>query len=153
MKIDRIDEAIETCHEHLQKSGAAGTEIEAYLTRYLLILMHAAFEEHLKQVLVARCARTQDSHLEAFARSCTDTLMRSIKTSELAGLLGRFGDDYKQRFKNKVTNTKAETFFNNIVTNRHLTAHQGGANVTFKELVDFYEEGHTVLDALAEAVR
>jgi hypothetical protein len=80
-------------------------------------------------------------------------VFRSLKTSEIAGLLKRFSPEFKERFNDKVNGTKAETFFNNIVADRHYTAHSLGANVTFRELVSFYEEGHTVIDVVQEICR
>ena len=85
--------------------------------------------------------------------SAAAQVFRSVKTSEIAGLLGRFGPDYKQRFQDEMKNNeRAETFYNNIVMNRHGTAHTAGANLTFSELVSFYSEGHVVLDAVKTAL-
>lgn len=149
MRLVRIDQAIEACQAHLESSGATGTEIEAYLTRYLLILICATFEEEIESLIIERAAKSGDPGLESFVRSAVGQVFRSLKTSEIAGLLGRFGVDYKERFRQELTNTeRAETFFNNIVTNRHDTAHSVGSNVSFAELVRFYSEGHVVLDAI-----
>ncbi|MBI3797122.1 MAG: hypothetical protein HY268_09175 [Deltaproteobacteria bacterium] len=153
MRLVRIDQAIEACQAHLESSGATGTEIEAYLTRYLLILICATFEEEIESLIIERAAKSGDPGLESFVRSAVGQVFRSLKTSEIAGLLGRFGVDYKERFRQELTNTeRAETFFNNIVTNRHDTAHSVGSNVSFAELVRFYSEGHVVLDAVKTAL-
>lgn len=85
--------------------------------------------------------------------SCVSAVFRSVKSSEIAGLLNRFGGNYKESF-NALTkeNQRAVTFYNNIVTNRHGVAHAEGSNVTFREVKEFYEEGHVVLDFLQEAL-
>ena len=153
MRLVRIDQAIEACQTHLENSGAAGTEIEAYLTRYLLVLICATFEEEIESLIIERAARSGDPGLESFVRSAVGQIFRSLKTSEITGLLGRFGVDCKDRFRQELsTNERAETFFNNIVTNRHDTAHSAGSNVSFSELVRFYSEGHVVLDAVKAAL-
>jgi hypothetical protein len=78
----------------------------------------------------------------------------STQPSEIAGLLRRFGTDCREHFRQELSNNeRAETFFNNIVTNRHDTAHSTGSNVSFSELVRFYTEGHIVLDAIKAALR
>jgi hypothetical protein len=153
MRLIRIDQAIEACQAHLENSGATGTEIEAYLTRYLLVLICATFEEEIESLIIERAARSGDPGLESFVRSAVGLIFRSLKTSEIVGFLGRFGIDCKDRFRQELsTNERAETFFNNIVTNRHDTAHSAGSNVSFSELVRFYSEGHVVLDAVKAAL-
>jgi hypothetical protein len=149
MKLAKIDHAIEICEEHLDRTNSRGTEIEAFLTQYLLVLICAAFEEEIEQIVIHRLSGSGDAHVEAFAKSALDAVFRSIKTSEIAGLLNRFGPDYKAEFSSRVSNTRAETYFNNIVVGRHATAHSIGSSVTLRELIEFYTEAHTVLDAIA----
>lgn len=153
MRLARIDQAIEACQDHLESRGAMGTEIEAYLTRYLLILICASFEEEIESLISERAARSNDPGLESFVRSAVGQVFRSLKTSEITGLLKRFGRDYKERFRQELSNNeRAATFFNNIVANRHDTAHSAGSNVSVAELVRFYDEGHLVLDAVKAAL-
>lgn len=152
MKLNRIDHAIQTCKEYLDATASMGTEIEAYLTRYLLILISAVFEEEIKNIVAKRAALVKDTAVTAFVNSASRNLLRSIKTSEISGFLKKFGPDYKSDFSNKITNTRAEECFNTIISNRHITAHTSGSNMTFNELVQFYEEGHKVLDELVEVL-
>lgn len=153
MRLASIDHAIKTCEEHLDRTNARGTEIEAYLTRYLLTFICATFEEEIEKIVLQRIAGSSDPYIEAFAKSALDAVFRSIKTGEIAGLLNRFSPKHKEKFQTAVNGTRAETYFNNIVLGRHSTAHSLGANVTLRELVEFYEEGHTILDAIQEACR
>ena len=150
MKLAQVDRAIEICEEHLDATGSRGTEVEAFLTRYLLILICASFEEEIERIVIKRLSESKDPHIESFAKSALNAVFRSLKTSEIAGLLNRFSPDYKEEFHGRVAGTRAETFFNNIVLGRHFTAHSLGSNVTLGELVSFYEEGHTILDVVKE---
>jgi hypothetical protein len=152
MKLARIDQAIEKCKELLAQPGATGTEVEAFLTNYLLILTYATFEEEVKKIIVRRAAKVNDRPLESFVNSSLKFVFRSMLTSELAKLLACFGSSYREKFRSRVNGTKAETFFNNIITNRNRVAHEGYSNVTFREMLEFYQEGHIVLDALSEVV-
>ncbi len=155
MRLVRIDQAIAACQAHLQKSGAMGTEIEAYLTRYLLVMICSTFEEEIKALIMKRAAGSQDPGMEPFVQRALDrTSFRSLMTSEIADFLRRFGLDYKNRFRQQLDNNpRAETFFNNIVANRHDTAHSTGSNISFSDLVSFYSEGHIVLDAIIVALQ
>jgi hypothetical protein len=153
MLLARIDGAIEICKNHLKASGAMGTEIEAYLTRYLLVLICACFEEKIEELVTSRAEQTKDPAIASFIQSTVNQIFRSILTSEIAGLLGRFGNEHKLCFQSEMKkNPQAETCFNSIVSNRHDTAHKYGANISLFDLERFYVDGHIVLDAVKKAL-
>lgn len=152
MRINRIDNAISACEQHLNQTNSHQTEIESYLTRYLLILICASFEEEIERILLNRSDRINDNHIKSFFQHCIDKTFRSIKSSEIAGILSKFGNDYKEAFQSKANGTIEETFYNNIVINRHSTAHSTGTSITFNDLVAYYEKGHLILDYLNEAL-
>lgn len=152
MKIPSIDNAILVCENHLKDTGTAQTEIESYLTRYLLIFICATFEEEIEKLLLKRSEKINDDHIKSFFQHCIDKTFRSIKSNEIAGILGKFGNDYKESFQKKSNGTIEETFFNNIVINRHYTAHTSGTTITFNDLKNYYEKGHIILDYLNEAL-
>lgn len=153
MKLARVDRAIKICSEHLNSSGAAGTEIEAYLTRYLLILICASFEEKIKSLVNERASRSTDPGLKSYVQSTVGRVFRSLRTGEIAGLLNCFGTGYKERFRQEINDKgQAVAFFDNIVNNRNDTAYSNGSSVTFADLVSFYDEGHLVLDAVESAL-
>lgn len=154
MKIAKIDQALEACEEHIARTSTAGTEIEALLTRAVLVLACSAFEEEIERMIENRADNLHDPAMAAFFKSCVSAVFRSTKSSELAGLLNRFGADFKTRFQDRSReNEKAVTFYNNIVVNRHGVAHTQSINVTLAELRQFYEEGHVVLDFLKETLK
>lgn len=152
MKLIKIDNAITICDNHLKSTNSQQTEVESFLTRYLLVLICATFEEEIENILLKRSDSLSDIHVKSFFKHCIDKTFRSIKSSEIAGILGKFGDDYKEAFNNKANGTIEETFYNNIVVNRHSTAHSTGATITFSDLVQYYEKGHIILDYLDEAL-
>ena len=147
MRLLRVDQTLELCESHLSSTSAQGTEIEILLTRSLLVLICSEFEQAIESIIQERCSSINDIYLREFIGSCVDAVFRSVKSNEIAGLLNRFGKNYKETFKKKTDeNPTAVTFYNNIVINRHSFAHAEGGNVTFMEVKKFYEEGHVVLD-------
>jgi len=48
--------------------------------------------------------------------------------------------------------TKMQTDYNSIVNDRHNTAHGDGSNITFNDLIGYYEEGHKILDILYDVI-
>ena len=153
MRLLRIDQEITLCSDHLDKSKARGTEIEAILARYLCVLMCSAFEEEIEAMVAARAAQSGDPELKAFVVSVVGTLFRNPKTSVITGLLRKFSNECEGRFRRELNNNlRAETFFNNIIVNRHETVHSSGSNLSLADLIDFYSEGHVVLDAVKIAL-
>lgn len=153
MRLPAVESAIETCELHLGSTNTFGSQIESFLTRYLTIIVCSNFEQEIERLLERRAARSADPALKEFCRSCCGVVFRSVMTSDMAGLLGRFGVSYKELFQQRMlANQRAETFFNNIVSNRHDTAHEAGGTLAFVDLKRFYEEGHVVLDAFRDVL-
>lgn len=152
MDFPRIDNAMDVCAKHLAATASRGTEIESYLARYLLTLIYASYEERIKAMVAERGSRSADKHVGAFVKSAVHQLCRSIKVSEIAGILGRFGDDYKNAFTQEIENTKAHNAYDDIISNRHDTAHSEGANVTFGDIERFYADSKLVLEAIEKVL-
>nr|VFJ47766.1 MAG: hypothetical protein BECKFW1821A_GA0114235_101731 [Candidatus Kentron sp. FW]VFJ62298.1 MAG: hypothetical protein BECKFW1821B_GA0114236_107212 [Candidatus Kentron sp. FW] len=145
MRIERIDRALEQCETHLSSTSTYGTEIENLLTQSLLVLMYAEFERKIKTLVWERLSSITDGSIRKFVKSCD--AIRGLKTSDIAGLLGRFEPACKTAFTQKKNdNEYAENLYNSIVINRHDVAHAQGSHVTFREVKRFYEEGHVILD-------
>lgn len=154
MKIPRVEQALDACERHLIATQASGTEIESLLTRAVLVLTCSAFEEEIKRMIEARANNLNDAAMTAFFKSCVSTVFRSTKSSELAGLVNRFGSDFKESFQKRAKGHEREvTFYNNIVTNRNTAAHTQNINMTFPELRHSYDEGHIVLDFLQATIK
>lgn len=153
MRLTRIDQTLESCEEHLTRTGAYGTAIENLLTQSVLVIMCAEFELTIEKLIGEKCSCVADPAIRNFIGSCVGAVFRSVKSNEMAGLLKRFGPHFRDAFKEKTDNSpKAVTYYNNIVENRHGVAHSSGSNVTFIELKQFYEEGHIVLDFFRDAL-
>jgi hypothetical protein len=152
MKLTIIDHAFDLCDAHLSESNSRGTEVESYLTRYLLVLICAQFEEKIEQIVVERAKKSSDPELTSFVQAAADRIIRSINTSEISGLLNYFSSSCKEEFKKNISNSLVETNYNSIISNRHNTAHSSGANITFNDLKTYYESGHEVLDYLEQAL-
>jgi hypothetical protein len=153
MKILEIDEALNSCEQHLTSTNTAGTEIEALLTRAAVVLTCSAFEEQIEQIISRRAERLDDPAMVSFCKSCIKAVFRSTFKSDLAGLINRFGPKFKEHFNSLIQDhAKAVTFYDNIITNRQGVAHTKSLNITLKELREFYEEGHIILDFFNETI-
>ena len=155
MLIPRVDSALEVCENHLTASNSFGTQIETLLTYSLLVVIYAEFEQTAKSIVQERCDFIEDESLRELVKGCLGNVSR-IQSSHLGDLLERFGKDLKTAFNTRISatvaNQRAVTFYNNLITNRHDTAHSGGSNLAFQEVKRFYQEGHVILDFFRETL-
>ena len=155
MRVARIDRALEGCENHLTATKSFGTEIERLLTYSLLVVIYAEFEQTIKFIIQQRCDFIEDNSLRELVRACIGNVNR-IQSGQMGDLLERFGTELKATFRGKIEasqdNQRAETFYNNLITNRHDTAHSVGSNLTFEDVKRFYLEGHVVLDFFQHAL-
>jgi hypothetical protein len=157
MKIKEVDRAIAICQKHLKDSKSEGTIIESYLTRYLLILIIAQFENQIYQIIKTNVqCKTGGQKINNYFEGRMKRDYKGVKASDLAKYLASYGTQCQDSFKKKINQDKhqrAVTFYNNLITNRHDTAHKEGSQISFRDLVNFYNEGHIVLDLLESSIK
>src|SRR5216684_8329678 len=98
MRMGQIGYEIEKCERHLDSTGTSNTEVESYFVGYLLIRICSEFESKIGSLIRKRCARIKDKHVVRYSHSTIQLHLRSYKISDLTGLCGRFGEDYKKSF-------------------------------------------------------
>jgi hypothetical protein len=77
----------------------------------------------------------------------------TIKVGEIADLLRHCELDYKDAFNKAMTEVpQAASYYDNVMQNRHLVAHQTGTNITFAELETAFKESRIVFQAIADAL-
>jgi hypothetical protein len=147
------DSALEVCERHLTDTNSFNTEVETYLVKYVLVLICSEFEELTRGVIHSRAASITDGEVVTFIRSATAQLLRSLRISDLQGLLARFAPTVKDSFAANVLNTPAHAAFDTIVNNRMQAAHTTGTvNLTLKELKQRYGESKNVIRHFAGAL-
>lgn len=148
-----IDNAIAQCESHLNETKSWGTDIESYLTKFLIIFTCGVFESEVKRIVNLRSQSTGDPQVAAFVTDIVED-RDWVKLGELRGeILGRFSDTYKAKFKAKTDGTIAAQYYENIVQNRMSSAHGGPINITFKELKTTYKKADTILTKLANTLQ
>ena len=153
MKLKLVDETIVLCESHLDSTKSRQSKIDLILASYLAVYIHSAFEQEIERLLKNRANHGGDQVLGEFMASCVGAVFRSTFTSEMAGVLGRFGDKFKAHFQSEMkSQPQASTAWDSIVTHRHGTAHESGGGKFVHEIVDFYNRGHVVLDAFKVAL-
>lgn len=153
MRFGQLDNEMQQCEQHLDATGMRNTAIENYLVRYMLIRICAEYETRIKTLVQRRCTRTNDQYLLNFAQWGAGQATRNFNVGDISGMLGHFGEVYKQTFSHTVLKTQAEVAWNNIYNNRNAVAH-GYATVmmTFGDLKIDYVDSQAVIDALVQAL-
>jgi hypothetical protein len=153
MGVIAVREATELCISFLDSASARGSEVESFLTQYLLMASYAAFEEEIESMIGSRSALVADLEAANYVRVTLDNVKRGLKIGELAGLIGRFSETAKEQFSLAVVNTEAHAAWDSLLNDRHASAHGEGAKLTIADFAQAFEEALTVLEVLAIALR
>lgn len=153
MRIDVIDVAIDKCAAHLSPGKDVDEILSGLLTNALLVLICAEFEKKFREMIKDRCSSVSDRSVKSYIDGYTETALRGLKTTDVSGLLGKFGDRHKREFRRRLDgNRKSENMYNSLINNRHRVAHEGVHAATFADIKEHYEEGLAVLDCFREAL-
>jgi hypothetical protein len=129
----RTKAGIEDCARHLESSDAFGTEIESYLTQYLLVVLCADIQQEIYRLSEERASVAEDTALSSYVSSTARKVLRSVRKDEIATFVGMFGVESKKKLNSLIDDAEV-TIFNNAVSNRHDVAHKHGSQITFQEL-------------------
>lgn len=152
MKIRVIEDAIEVCKKHLDATHSKDTQVGSFLAQYLLVLIYSKYEDAILDLIRRRASKAGDGHVTQFVDASSRRVFRSLKITELSGLLGKFGEDYKALFTKKTKNSRAKAAYDAILSSRQETAHGTGGQMTFEEVCNKYKQSTRVLDAFAHAL-
>jgi hypothetical protein len=144
----RTHAAIADCNAHLQASSAFGTEIESYLTQYLVVILCADVQQEIYRLSEERAALAADGGLSSFVASSARKVLRSVGKSEIAKYVGMFGADCKERLNGQLEDHQV-TVYNNAVCDRHEVAHSQGTMISFAELVNAVRAAEKIIEAVA----
>lgn len=150
----RLDRLVTTCKQHLIDSNSQGTQIELILVGHILTVIYAEFETVIRSSIKERCVVGTDPQVSSFMQHAVDRIVRSIKVSELSGILGLFSLIYKQDFQRdmKHDNGIAEVYYHNLVSNRQAIAHNAFTNATMRDVEEWLPSGKAVIEAFRRAL-
>lgn len=152
MNVLAVREAHELCDSFLEACGARGSEIESFLTQYLLIAAYATFEGEINSIVRERSERVKDPEAANYLRVTVSNVIRGLKVGDLAGYVGRFSEQAKSDFSGAVTNTVAHAAWDSLLNDRHASAHGEGAKLSIGDFREAFESGLVVLVEFAAAL-
>ncbi|MEM9400679.1 MAG: hypothetical protein AAF984_10765 [Verrucomicrobiota bacterium] len=147
----RTQLAFDNCQEHLNTSGAWGTEIESYLTQHVLVILCADVQQEIYRTVEKRAETADDAALQNYAIATCKRVLRSIGKGEVSGFVGNFGPEAKEYLNSNMEDQEV-TIYNNAVSGRHDVAHSTGANVTFRELEEAIGVARKMICVVSDAI-
>jgi hypothetical protein len=147
----RTSALVEDCKNHLVESDASGTEIESYLTQFILIVLCADIQQTLYSIVETHATKSNDKKFANFANASKERLLRSVGKGDVAKFAGLFGAATESIF-NENLDEKEISAYGAAVNNRHDVAHKSGVNVTFKEVTNALKIAIKMLEAFDKAL-
>ena len=106
MRFGQLEDEIKKCEQHLDSTATRNTEAEIFLVRYLLVRICAEYEDRIKTLVQRRCSsRISDGPTKSFSSWAAEFATQRFEIGDIKGMLGRFGDEYKQTFHDSVNET------------------------------------------------
>lgn len=152
MQRSEIDHAIDACQKHLDQTSSRNTDVEDYLTKFLLVHIYRVYESEIKRLVTERAKRSEDQYLASYVASTLDRRLR-LRIGDLKDhILNKFGPKHAQVF-DEFLDPDDVTFYTNIVLNRHSAAHDSGpVTITFDDISRTASRSVRVLDAFETAL-
>jgi hypothetical protein len=147
----RTNAAVQDCERHLTDSGAFGTEIESYLTQYLLVILCADVQQEMYRLSEERALIANDAALSSFIAASSRKLLRSVRKSEIAGFIEMFGAGCKAKLDNQLDEAEI-SIYSNAVGLRHDVAHKFGSSISFLDLKKAVAIAEKLLTATANSL-
>ena len=147
-----IEQDLSACESHLMSTKSKGTNMESFLTQFLLIRICGQFEQEIDNIMTARACECNDPELISFIQSRFQSY-KHLKLDDLRGnVLKKFGEHIRDNFDQQIKDKDPEIRYSNIITNRDTAVHQGTLQITFDELKISYFEAKKVLLAFESAL-
>ncbi|HEX7048035.1 MAG TPA: HEPN domain-containing protein [Gammaproteobacteria bacterium] len=137
---------MEQCERHLDESGARDTEIEAFLTQYLLIVFCAEVEQIVHGLVREMADSSEDVKLASFTKGAMRNVLRGVKKEQLSGLLGLFREAGKTEWSEALTEQDVSRY-SSAIGARNDVAHAHGATMTFREIKEAVECTYRILES------
>jgi hypothetical protein len=154
MQLVRTLLIVETAERHvaaIEQTNLDRAAISIYLARVASITFFGEMEERIRTIVASRLGRGGDARLATFLAKTNEGVLKRMKRSDIADTVALFGDDCKEEFRSRLSEEDF-TKYQNVIRDRHETAHGAGGDVTLSEVRDAVEIAERLLVALRECI-
>ena len=148
----RTKAVFEDCMAHISEQKLQGAPIESYLVEHILIVFCAEVQHEIYKSIEQYTSTLGDLKLEYFVRAACRKLFRSPKKSEIAGLLGSFGEVTQNKFNSLIDESQV-TYYSLAVDARHDVAHSNGSKMTIGDFLKALKSAEEIIQAVDIALQ
>ena len=134
----RTEAALDECRSHVGGAALAGSPIEAYLARYLAVVLCAEIEEAIRDAIWERVDNgSTDAAVGTLIRNITRNFVKNATHAEVKSVVGRLGPEFGERYDLMVREFLDDDGFQSLATLvrvRDQVAHRTPPAVTLAEL-------------------
>lgn len=153
MKVSKIDVLFELCSLEIEAGTIEDERIIALLVQGLLISICAEFEIILKRLTNKRGKWLRNNDVCDYNTKYAEKAFRSASPGNIEKVVEEFGCLSKVEFNRlKAKDERAWAAYGSIISNRNDVAHGRQFQATLREVREFYERGHEVLDWFESAL-
>lgn len=128
------------------KKNFKGTEMEFFLTGFILICISSDYEKKIKDAVAKKFDMITDPELYTYMNNKNYSLRNNAAFDQLKEILGNFNKKKKDEFHKETDCTHQKDDYNTIISNRNLVAHGRIPNTTFYEVKNMYENSKPILE-------
>ena len=132
-----LNDIISKCENHLFDTETYGTNIECFLTEFLLITIHREYELYIKNCIINKISKsTGDDEVISYVENLIK-YKSGIKLDKIKNILKSFNANYAEKFADVISNSEIRSY-NSIISNRITVAHKKPVDMTISNLKDWH---------------
>ena len=131
-----LNDVISKCENHLFYTETYGTEIEYFLTEFLLITIHREYELYIKNCIKNKISKNNDDDVISYVENLTK-YQSGIKLKRIKNILESFNTNYVEKFNNVIRDSEIRSYCG-ITSNRITVAHKKPVYITITDLKDWH---------------
>jgi hypothetical protein len=148
--VDRLLQSVDTVIGNIQGLSNISALERSYLTGYLIVFISGVYEEAIETIISEKIARLGAPYVSQYVQKTVAQWFRNPCCNNITQLLGRFDDNWKNVFRN--LSSRSRDALDSIVNNKNALAHGGPFSVTFQDVVTYFNDSRTVIEALDNTI-
>lgn len=146
MPLDRTNTVLEIISTQCPPN-TLGPAIDSFLAQYVAVVFYSEMEEKVSEIIQKKLSAHSNTTIAAFLHSSMEGMIKRTPKSDIANLVARFDQSFKDAFNARIPDTTV-TRYMNVITARHQTGHGKGASVSLEEIKRGLAAANEILEAL-----
>ena len=132
-----LNDIILKCENHLFDTETYGTDIEYFLTEFLLITIHREYELCIKKCIINKISKSNgDDEVISYVENLIK-YKSGIKLDLIKQILKSFNENYVKKFADVISASEIRSY-SSITSNRITVAHKKPVDITISDLKDWH---------------